>query len=222
MNMVLDLSSQSQVSIWKRALDFEWLVNYWSKQHSSTRHAPTPCLSCLASQWEIPRQSNNPSELRGKKKKQISSVLKHHWLLSLLGENRLLAERQNRGTTRQQDSPLMRTAAVRATTGAHWTEVMSEESPVLSTWPSHASLFSPEGLGFDVGMTSSRCDVTGPLFSPLLTQRCHSHLPSAPAGGFLQLNIAVELKHITMKNRKHKNTPHGSILTMWANNFREN
>lgn len=58
------------------------------------------------------------------------------------------------------------TGAVRHSTEVNWT-ARCQKSPIISTWPSHAPLFSPEGLGLHVGMTSSYCDVISPpFFSP--------------------------------------------------------
>lgn len=141
---------------------------------------PTPCLSCLTRvSWG-----------------GLNELLKHHWLLSLLEKTALCCRLRGR-TTRQPFDPSPRERPQELLSSGN-----VEESPILSTWPSHASPFSPEGLGFDLGMTSSKRDVTGPLFSPPAPPEVPQPPAFRPSWGILQLNIAVELQHNNIRNRR--------------------
>lgn len=137
-DLVFDLSTHFWVSTWKWALDFEWLVNYWSKQHLPSRLTPTPPYTHLAFHALHPYEKFPASQITrvswgGKEGNQLRLKISVAAVTAWRKQApQLLAEGQMEGPHGNKTSLWSEhTGAARETTGANWTAALSGASTPL-------------------------------------------------------------------------------------------
>lgn len=202
-----------QVSTWKRTLDFEWLVNYSSKQQPPSPLAPAPfAFHASHPNEKFPDSQITRASWAGKEGNQLR--LKTSLAAVTTGRNRLpgcslRGKWRDHTVTRQ---PFDVSTQEQPERPQELTEQQyCQESPLLSTWPSHAQLFSPRGL-WDLMLAWQAHRVMSlvyppfhpPPLSPSSTQRCHSPPAFRPSWGNSAAKYSCWIKAQQNQNTKVK------------------